>query len=142
MHQVFDPMEVTKLSREAQRNDPDRVERIWQAQVAHRKRLIDKPGNKEAPEKPPYMDVFRYRDYSHSKELCRLILESKGNLKKMIKEELATIKEMLEFKEYTEKRRGGPPTKKFMDRYPGDEVIKDLLRTKYGFEFAEPRKII
>lgn len=68
--------------------------------MGHRKRLIDKAANKEAPEKPPYLDLYRYRDYSgHSKELCKMILESKGSLKKMIKEELATIKEMLDFKE-------------------------------------------
>lgn len=49
---------------------------------------------------------------------------------------------MLDYKELTEKRRMGPPTKKFLDAYPGDEVIIDMLKTKYGFEYEQPRKLI
>lgn len=102
----------------------------------HRKRLVDKAANKEVAEKPVYLTTWKHRDYSkQSQELCRLILNSKGFLKNKIKEELATIKEMLDYKELTEKRRMGPPTKKFLDAYPGDEVIIDMLKTKYGFEY-------
>ena len=63
-------------------------------------------------------------------------------MKKKIEEELGTIKQMLDFKEFTEKRGTGPPTKKFIDSYPGDQVIIELLKTKYDFKYEEPRKMI
>lgn len=123
------------------RPDQDRVERIYKAQTGHRDRLIHKHANKEAPGKPPYLDSFRYTDYSIAKELSKSILESTARYKSIVKEELEMIKSMLEFKRKTE-RRGGMPTKKFMDRYPGDEAYKEHLQEKYGFEFVLPRKIL
>lgn len=56
----------------------------------------------------------------------------------MAKEEERQIQKMIK---HVNKRRGGPPSKAYLEAYPGDEVYIEHLKQRFNLIFKVPKTL-
>ena len=105
--QVFDPNQVTELSREASKQDIQKMLRTFEYQVQYRARLMEKRANRNMHGPPPYLRRYQYYDEDLPNRLTKQVLDGTYDYKADDKKQKA----MFEWKEKTIKR-GGPLTQK------------------------------
>ena len=72
--QIFDPLSL--LSKETSRLTASRQGRVYDIQVAHTARLMQKSSNRQINGLPDYLDSLRYRDEGKPKRVAAQIRDN------------------------------------------------------------------
>ena len=132
--QIFDPLSL--LSKETSRLTASRQGRVYDIQVAHTARLMEKSSNRQINGLPDYLDSLRYRDEGKPKRVAAQIRDNTFDYKG----EQQRLKKLVESVQKFG-RVGGPLSRDLMDRYPGDkEFIKHLeATTEFRYRTYAPK---
>ena len=135
IHKVFNTDGTSKLALDIEKSSVDRIDRVYRMQQDHRKRIIFKHANDETFHGlPSYLSSFMFKQDNRAQEQCRLIIQNKFD--ELAKEEERQIAAMIK---HVNKRRGGPPSRAYLESYPGDQIYIEHLRKRFDLIFCEPK---